>query len=70
MKVSEIRKLKSEEILEKVKESKKELLNLRIKNATGSLDKPSKLNEMKKDVARMLTILKEREMEKSTGGNE
>lgn len=70
MKVSEIRKLKDEEILEKVKESKKELLNLRIKNATGSLDKPHKLNEMKKDVARMLTILKEREMEKSTGGNE
>ncbi len=70
MKVSEIRKLESEEILEKVKESKKELLNLRIKNATGSLDKPSKLKEMKKDVARMLTVLKEREMEKSTGGNE
>lgn len=68
MKVSEIRKLKDEEILEKVKESKKELLNLRIKNATGSLDKPSKLKEMKKDVARMLTVLKEREQ--GTGGNE
>lgn len=68
MKVSEIRKLKDEEILEKVKESKKELLNLRIKNATGSLDKPSKLKEMKKDVARMLTVLKERET--SAGGNE
>ncbi len=70
MKVSEIRKLKDEEILAKIKESKKELLNLRIKNATGSLDKPSKLKEMKKDVARMLTILKERENEVSTGGNE
>ena len=69
MKVSEIRKLKDEEILEKVKESKSELLNLRIKNATGSLEKPSKLNEMKKDVARMLTVLKEREIENSTGGN-
>lgn len=68
MKVSEIRKLKDEEILEKVKESKKELLNLRIKNATGSLDKPSKLKEMKKDIARMLTILNERK--NSTGGNE
>ena len=69
MKVSEIRKLKSEEIEAKIKESKKELLNLRIKNATGSLDKPSKLKEMKKDVARMLTVLKEREMD-STGGEE
>ncbi len=67
MKVSEIRKLKDEEIKEKVKKSKEELLNLRIKNATGSLDKPSKLREMKKDVARMLTVLKERET--STGGN-
>ena len=68
MKVSEIRKLKSEEIQAKVIESKKELLNLRIKNATGSLDKPSKINELRKDVARMLTVLKERE--NSTGGNE
>ena len=69
MKASEIRKLKSEEIQAKVVESKKELLNLRIKNATGSLDKPSKLKELKKDIARMLTILKEREMD-NTGGNE
>lgn len=69
MKVSEIRKLKSEEIEAKVRETKKELLNLRVKNATGSLDKPSKLKELKKDVARMLTVLKEREIENSTGGN-
>lgn len=68
MKVSELRKLKSEELEAKVIESKKELLNLRIKNATGSLDKPSKIKELRKDVARMLTILKERE--NSTGGNE
>ena len=69
MKISEIRKLKDEEILKKVKETKKELLNLRVKNATGSLDKPSKLKELRKDVARMLTVLKERE-NKGTGGNE
>lgn len=68
MKVSEIRKLDNEEILTKVKESKKELLNLRIKNSTGTLDKPSKINELKKDIARMLTILNERKT--STGGNE
>lgn len=68
MKVSEIRKLSDKEIEAKVIETKKELLNLRIKNATGSLDKPSKINELRKDVARMLTILKERE--NSTGGNE
>ena len=70
MKVSEIRKLNNEEIQTKVIETKKELLNLRIKNATGSLEKPSKINELRKDVARMLTILKERENNNSTGGNE
>ncbi len=68
MKVSEIRKLKDEEILAKIKETKKELLNLRVKNATGSLENPSKLKELKKDVARMLTVLKERE--NTSGGNE
>ncbi len=69
MKVSEIRNLSTEEIETKVKETKKELLNLRVKNATGSLEKPSKIKELRKDVARMLTILKERKNEVSTGGN-
>ncbi len=69
MKVSEIRNLSTEEIESKVKETKKELLNLRVKNATGSLEKPSKIKELRKDVARMLTILKERKNEVSTGGN-
>ena len=68
MEAKEIRKLKDDEIKTKVMESKKELLNLRIKNATGTLDKPSKIKELKKDVARMLSILKERE--NSTGGKE
>ncbi len=68
MKVSEIRNLSTEEIETKVKETKKELLNLRVKNATGSLEKPS-IKELRKDVARMLTILKERKNEVSTGGN-
>lgn len=67
MKINEIRKLSDEEIKSKIAESKKELLNLRIKNATGSLEKPSKIRELKKDVARMLTVLTERK--NSTGGN-
>ncbi len=66
MKVSEIRKLSDKQIEEKVRETKKELLNLRVKNATGSLEKPSKLKELKKDVARMLTVLKERQQ--TSGG--
>ena len=45
---------------------KKELLDLRIKQSTGSLEKPSKIHELRKDVARMKTILREREL--SEGG--
>ncbi len=70
MKVSEIEKLTNEEIEAKVRDSKKELLNLRVKNATGSLEKPSKIKELRKDVARMLTVLNSRKKENSTGGNE
>ncbi len=66
MKAAEIRKLSNEEILEKIKEGKSELLNLRMQNARGALEKPHKLNALKKDIARMMTILKEREMD---GGN-
>ena len=70
VKISEIEKLSNEEIETKVRDSKKELLNLRVKNATGSLEKPSKIKELRKDVARMLTVLNNRKKENSTGGNE
>ena len=62
----EIRKLSNEEILEKIKAGKCELLDLRMQNARGALEKPHKLNALKKDIARMMTILKERELD---GGN-
>ena len=68
MKTSEIRKLTSEEIIEKIKNGKSELLNLRMQNARGALEKPHKINALKKDIARMMTILKERENE-DMGGN-
>ncbi len=67
MKAEEIRKLSNEEILEKIKTNKSELLSLRMEQARGTLEKPHKLNALKKDIARMMTILKEREMD---GGNE
>ena len=66
MKVNELRKLTSEDLTKKITESKKELLDLRFKQSTGSLEKPSKLHELRKDVARMKTILREREL--SEGG--
>ena len=66
MTLEEIRKLSDDEILEKIKTGKSELLNLRMQNARGSLEKPHKINALKKEIARMMTILKEREMD---GGN-
>lgn len=66
MKVNELRKLTSEDLTKKITESKKELLDLRFKQSTGSLEKPSKIHELRKDVARMKTILRQREL--SEGG--
>lgn len=60
----EIRELKDEEILSKIEEAKEELFNLRFQQATGSLEKPSRINELRKLVARMKTILRERELTK------
>ena len=60
----EIRELSNEEILSKIEEAKEELFNLRFQQATGSLEKPSRINELRKLVARMKTIIRERELSK------
>ncbi len=61
MKVNEIRELSTEEINDKLVETKQELFNLRFQQATGNLEKPSRLRELRHTVARMKTVLKERE---------
>ena len=63
MKVNEIRNLTTDEINTKIKESKDELFNLRFQQATGNLDKPSKIKESRHTVARLKTVLRERELE-------
>ena len=63
MKANEIRKLSTEEINKKIDECKEELFNLRMKQATGTLEKPSRIRDLRKLVARLKTILKEREIE-------
>ena len=62
MKVEEIRKLSNEEINTKITESKKELFELRLKQSTGQLEKPSRMRELRKTIARMKTILRERKI--------
>ncbi len=61
MKTSEIRKMKTEEINKKIVELKSELFDLRMKQATGNLDKPHKINELRKTVARLKTVLNEKD---------
>ncbi len=60
MKAKEIRELSTEDILNKINETKKEIFNLRMAQAAGNLEKPSKINDLRKTVARMKTILVER----------
>lgn len=62
MKVNEIRNLTTEEIQNKIKETKAELFNLRFQQATGNLEKPSRIRELRHTVARCKTVLKEREL--------
>ena len=64
MKMEELRKLSTEELNNKIKENKEELFNLRFQQATGNLEKPVRLRELRKQVAKMKTIIRERELEK------
>ncbi len=60
MKTSEIRNMTTEEINKKIKEIKEELWNLRFSGATGNLEKPHRIKELRHDVARLKTVLNER----------
>jgi large subunit ribosomal protein L29 len=62
MKVKEIRELTTEQIVAKIKENKEELFNLRFQQATGNLEKPSRIRDLRHDVARLKTVLREREL--------
>ena len=61
MKDKEIRELTTEEIVAKIKEAKEELFNLRLQQATGNLEKPSRIRDLRHYVARLKTVLRERE---------
>ena len=63
MKAYEIRALTEEEIQARLEEAYQELFNLRFQMATRQLKDPSRLPEVKRDIARMKTILRERELE-------
>ena len=62
MKLAEIRELPTEELNAKVNELKQELLSLRFQHATGQLENGKKITEVRKTIARIYTVLKEREL--------
>lgn len=59
MKANEIRKLTEEQINAKIADLKEELFNLKFQAALGNLEKPARMNEIKRTIARMKTILTE-----------
>lgn len=62
MKPIEYRNMTSEELNAKLKDMKSELFNLRFNHATGNVSNPMQLNLLKKDIARVQTIIREREL--------
>ena len=66
MKASEVRSLTKDELNTKLGELKKDLFFLRMQHATNQLDNPVKINEVKRNIARVKTVLREKEL----GGND
>jgi large subunit ribosomal protein L29 len=62
----ELRNLLDEELVYKLREAKEELFNLRFQSATGQLDNNARLRVVKHDIARIYTVMRERELGLST----
>ena len=61
MKAKELKNLSVEELAKKLDELKKDLFMLRMQHATNQLDNPLQINSVKKDIARIKTIIREKE---------
>jgi large subunit ribosomal protein L29 len=60
--VTELRDATSDDLVEKLTEAKKELFNLRFQAATGQLESHGRLRAVRKDIARIYTVMREREL--------
>ncbi len=60
MKIKDVHELNEKELEDKVKELKEELFNLRFQQATGQLDNVMRIKEVRRDIARVKTVLRER----------
>jgi large subunit ribosomal protein L29 len=59
---TEMREIADEELVTRLKEAKEELFNLRFQNATGQLDNNRRLQTVRRDIARIYTVMREREL--------
>jgi large subunit ribosomal protein L29 len=62
MKAAELRELNDAELANRLREFREELFNLRFQNATGQLENSTRLGDVRKDIARCETLLREREI--------
>jgi large subunit ribosomal protein L29 len=62
IKPGELREMADEALVEKLREAKAELFNLRVQSATGQLDNHGRLQVIRRDIARIYTIMREREL--------
>jgi large subunit ribosomal protein L29 len=62
VKAAELRELSEEELVTKLREAKAELFNLRVQAATGQLDNNRRLQVIRREIARIYTIMREREL--------
>ena len=63
--MTEIRKLTTKELNKKLEENKKELFNLKFALSTGNLEKPHRIKELRHEVAKIKTVIRERELNES-----
>ena len=64
MELKKIREMSEQELNAELNKMKKELFNLRFQHVTGQLENPVKMRELKKDIARVKTIIREKELAK------
>ncbi|PHV65587.1 50S ribosomal protein L29 [Williamsia muralis] len=64
---AELRELSDEELVERLRESKEELFNLRFQMATGQLDNNRRLRTVRREIARVYTVMRERELGLAAG---
>ena len=69
-KALELRELDEDELEGRLNEARQELFNLRFQHVTGQLDNYARLNQVKKDVARLLTVLREKEIVAAEAANQ